>query len=40
MMTFEEMNYEIVDMTSLVIIGNKSTFMDKGYMITPRGYVL
>lgn len=40
MMTFAEMNYEIVDMTSLVVIGNKSTYMDKGYMITPRGYVL
>ena len=40
MMTFDEMNYEIVDMTSLVIIGNKSTFINKGYMITPRGYVL
>lgn len=39
-MTFSKMNYEIVDMTSLVIIGNKSTFIDKGYMITPRGYVL
>lgn len=39
-MTFKNMNYEIVDMTSLVVIGNKSTFIDKGYMITPRGYAL
>lgn len=39
-MTYEKMNYELVDMTTLVIIGNKTTFIDKGYMITPRGYVV
>lgn len=38
LMTFETMDYERVDMTTMVIIGNKSTFMEKGYMITPRGY--
>lgn len=38
--TFETMNYEIVDMTTIVIIGNKSTFIDQDYMITPRGYTV
>ena len=39
-MTFEEMNYELVDMTTMVIIGNQATYIDKDYMITPRGYHL
>ncbi len=38
--TFESMNFEIVDMTTMVIIGNKSTFIEKDMMITPRGYTL
>ncbi|VTM58929.1 cobalt-precorrin-3B C(17)-methyltransferase [Klebsiella pneumoniae] len=29
-----------VDMTSLVIVGNKATYIDNGLMITPRGYAL
>lgn len=38
--TFEEMDFERVDMTSLVIVGNKTTYISNGLMITPRGYVL
>ena len=34
------MNFEIVDMTTMVIIGNKSTFIEDDMMITPRGYSL
>ncbi|PHV70987.1 precorrin-3B C(17)-methyltransferase [Sporanaerobium hydrogeniformans] len=37
-MKYGEMNYEQVDMTTMVIIGNKSTYTADGYMITPRGY--
>ena len=36
--TFENMDFERVDMTTMVIIGNKSTYIDKDLMITPRGY--
>lgn len=35
---FEDINYELVDMTTIVIIGNKSTFIHEDMMITPRGY--
>jgi len=35
---YKDMDYESVDMTTIVIIGNKSTFIKGGYMITPRGY--
>ena len=38
--TFDTMNFEIVDMTTMVIVGNKSTFIDKDMMITPRGYTV
>ena len=38
--TFGEMEYERVDMTSLVIVGNKSTYISDDLMITPRGYKL
>ena len=38
--TFGEMEFENVDMTSLVIVGNKTTYCQDGLMITPRGYVL
>ena len=38
--TFGEMDFENVDMTSLVIVGNKTTYCQDGLMITPRGYVL
>ena len=36
--TFETMDFERVDMTTMVIIGNKSTFINKDLMVTPRGY--
>lgn len=36
--TFETMDFERVDMTTMVIIGNKSTFIHGDLMITPRGY--
>ena len=36
--TFAEFDFEPVDMTSLVIVGNQSTYMQDGLMITPRGY--
>lgn len=35
-----EMDFAPVDMTSLVIVGNKATYIQDGLMITPRGYVL
>ena len=38
--TFGEMEYDRVDMTSLVIVGNKSTYISDDLMITPRGYKL
>ncbi|MDF2595877.1 MAG: cbiH [Clostridia bacterium] len=37
---YKEMDYDCVDMTTLVIIGNKSTFIHGDYMVTPRGYAL
>lgn len=36
--TIGTMDFERVDMTSLVIVGNQSTFIRDGLMITPRGY--
>jgi precorrin-3B C17-methyltransferase len=38
--TFADMDYERIDMTSLVIVGNKTTYLHGDLMITPRGYVL
>ena len=35
-----EMDFAPVDMTSPVIVGNKTTYIRDGLMITPRGYVL
>ena len=32
------MDFEPVDMTSLVIVGNAATYVSQGRMITPRGY--
>ena len=37
---FASIDYEIVGMTSMVIVGNKSTFRYKDYLITPRGYTV
>ncbi|PJC87400.1 precorrin-3B C(17)-methyltransferase [Vibrio sp. HA2012] len=38
--TFAEMDFERVDMRTMVIVGNQSTYIDQGLMITPRGYLL
>ncbi|AKH64735.1 MULTISPECIES: precorrin-3B C(17)-methyltransferase [Photorhabdus] len=38
--TFGEMDFSPVDMTSLVIVGNHTTYCRDGLMITPRGYEL
>ena len=38
--TFDTMNFERVDMTTMVIIGNKSTYIKDDLMITPRGYTV
>ncbi len=34
------MDFEKVDMTTMVIIGNKSTYINGELMITPRGYTV
>lgn len=36
--TFDTMDFERVDMTTMVIIGNKATYIENDLMITPRGY--
>jgi len=33
-------DYNLVDMKTVVIVGNSSTYVKDGYMITPRGYVI
>ena len=38
--TFDTMDFERVDMTTMVVIGNKTTYIDKDLMITPRGYAV
>ncbi|WP_340608357.1 precorrin-3B C(17)-methyltransferase [Xenorhabdus bharatensis] len=38
--TFGAMDFSRVDMRSLVIVGNQSTYIRDGLMITPRGYRL
>lgn len=37
---YEKMDFESVDMTTIVIIGNKASFRYKEFIITPRGYEL
>jgi precorrin-3B C17-methyltransferase len=34
-----EMDYDIVDMQTIIIVGNTKTYLKDGKMITPRGYV-
>ena len=34
--TFDTMDFERVDMTTMVVVGNKSTFIHDDLMITPR----
>lgn len=36
--TLDTINYETVDMVSIVIVGNSSTYINKNKMITQRGY--
>lgn len=36
--TLDSIDYEFVDMKSVLIIGNSNTYVKKGVMITPRGY--
>ena len=38
--TFDTMDFERVDMTTMVIIGNKSTYIQDDLMMTPRGYTV
>ena len=38
--TFDTMDFERVDMTTMVIIGDKSTYIHDDLMITPRGYTV
>ena len=38
--TFDSMDFERVDMTTMGIIGNKSTYIHDDLMITPRGYTV
>lgn len=35
-----QVDYSVIDMTSMVIVGNKATYAENGLMITPRGYRL
>ena len=37
-MTFENMDYDICDMSTMVIIGNKESYIENDSIITPRGY--
>lgn len=39
-MTIETLDETEVNMTSIVIVGNKNTYVQDGRMITPRGYTL
>lgn len=36
--TLGKMDYEIVDMLTVLIIGNSNTYIEDGKIITPRGY--
>lgn len=38
MCRLDSINYEEVDMLSLLIIGNSNSYFKDGKMITPRGY--
>lgn len=38
--TLDHLDYENVDMSSIVIVGNSQTYIHDGKMITPRGYSL
>lgn len=36
--TLKDFNDEVVDMFSIVIIGNSKSYIKEGYFVTPRGY--
>lgn len=36
--TLADMDFEIVDMLSIVIVGNSNTYVKEGKIVTPRGY--
>ena len=36
--TLKDFNDEVVDMFSIVIIGNSKSYIKDGYFVTPRGY--
>lgn len=38
--TIASINYEAVDMKTMVIVGNRKTYIENDRMITPRGYAL
>jgi precorrin-3B C17-methyltransferase len=38
--TLADINYDFIDMMTVVIIGNSKTFIDNDFIITPRGYNL
>jgi precorrin-3B methylase len=37
--TLSELKPEEVDMQTIVFIGNSTTFVYQGFMVTPRGYI-
>lgn len=38
--TIKDLDETLVDMTTIVIVGNKETYVKNGRMVTPRGYSL
>lgn len=38
--TIKDLDETLVDMTTIIIVGNKETYVKNGRMITPRGYTL
>lgn len=38
--TIKDLDEELVDMTTIVLVGNKETYVSQGRMVTPRGYHL
>ena len=38
--TLEKFDTEVVDMMSIVIVGNSQSYIKDGIFITPRGYKL
>lgn len=38
--TIKDLDENLVDMTTIIIVGNKETYVKNGRMITPRGYTL